>query len=116
MSDAPILGPLNMVAGFDTASDFEKKHTPHIDIDQAGDVYHITVTVGHEVPHPNQPDHFIDWIELMIGDAPIARFDLSPVVTSPVVSIAIDAEAGTTVRAVEHCNLHGLWGAEAVLP
>jgi len=116
MSDAPILGPVNMVADLEAASDFEKKHTPHIDIDRAGELYHVTVTVGYEVPHPNQPDHFIDWIELFIGDAPIARFDLSPVVTSPVVSVAIDADSGTIVRAVEHCNLHGLWAAETALP
>jgi superoxide reductase len=115
MSDAPILGPVNMVTDLEAATDFEKKHTPHIDIDQAGDTYHVTVTVGHEVSHPNQPDHFIDWIELYIGDAPIARFDLSPVVTSPVVSVAVDAEAGTVIRAVEHCNLHGLWAAEITL-
>ena len=32
MSDAPILGPINLVTDLETASDFEKKHTPHIEV------------------------------------------------------------------------------------
>jgi superoxide reductase len=112
MSDAPILGPVNHVADLDTAGDFEKKHTPHIDIDQVDGGQLVTVTVGWDVVHPNQPDHYITWIELLADGAPIARFDLSPVATSPVVSVVVDVDAGTVLRAVEHCNLHGLWAAE----
>ncbi|MBN2248237.1 MAG: superoxide reductase [Coriobacteriia bacterium] len=115
MSDAPILEPLNLVADFDAAGDFEKKHTPFIVVEQADDGYHLSVTVGHEVAHPNQPDHWIGWIELLVGDAAVARFDLAPMVTAPVVSVVLDVEAGTVVRAIEHCNLHGLWASEVTL-
>jgi len=115
MPDAPILSPINLVTDLETASDFEKKHTPHIKVQHAGESAVVTVSVGHEVPHPNLPDHSITWIELAIGDAPIARFDLSPVVTDPVVSIMVNAPSGTSVRALAHCNLHGLWAAEATL-
>lgn len=115
MSDAPVLGPVNHVADLALASDFEKKHTPHIDIERSGDKAVVTVTVGHEVPHPNQPDHFIAWIELYIDEAPVARFDLSPVATDPVVSVVVTAEDGAVLKAIEHCNLHGLWAAEVVL-
>lgn len=115
MSDAPILGPVNMVADLEAAGDFEKKHTPHIDIDEVDGAYVVTVTVGWDVPHPNQPDHYITWIEVLAGDAPIARFDLSPVATSPTVSVVANLDAGTVVRAVEHCNMHGLWAAEVTV-
>jgi superoxide reductase len=115
MSDAPILSPVNEVADLASASDFEKKHTPHIDIDEADGSYVITVTVGWDVPHPNQPDHYITWIEVLAGGAPIARFDLSPVATSPTVSVVANLDPGTVVRAVEHCNLHGLWAAEVTV-
>ena len=115
MSDAPILGPVNLVADLDAAGDFEKKHTPHIDIDEVDGAYAVTITVGYDVPHPNQPDHFIAWIELLADGAPIARFDLSPVATTPVVSVEVALEPGTVLRAVEHCNLHGLWAAEVTL-
>lgn len=115
MSDAPILGPINHVTDLSAAGDFEKKHTPHIEVVNAAGKAIVTVTVGHAVPHPNQPDHFIAWIELYADGASIARFDLSPVATDPTVSVAVNADPGTVLRAVEHCNLHGLWAAETVL-
>ena len=115
MPDAPVLGPINLVAEIDAASDFEKKHTPHIEVAASGDVSVISVTVGWDVSHPNQPDHYITWIELFANDAPIARFDLSPVATAPIVSIVVALEPGTVVRAIEHCNMHGLWASEVTL-
>lgn len=115
MTDAPILGPINLVTDLDAAGDFEKKHTPHIDIDEADGAVVVTITVGWDVPHPNQPDHSITWIELLADGAPIARFDLSPVATAPTVSVVADLGPGTVLRAIEHCNLHGLWAAELTL-
>jgi len=115
MTDAPILGPVNHVADLAAATDFEKKHTPHIDVSVSDNVTTLTVTVGWGVPHPNEPDHYITWIEILAGDAPIARFELSPVATGPVVSVVVDLPKGTVVRAIEHCNLHGLWAAEATI-
>ncbi len=112
MSDAPILSPVNHVADLSAAGDFEKKHTPHLAVEASDDKMVVTVTVGHEVSHPNQPDHYISWIELYANGAGIARFDLSPVATDPVVSIVVAVDAGTVLRAVAHCNLHGLWAAE----
>jgi superoxide reductase len=115
MSDAPILDPVNRVTDLAAASDFEKKHTPQIDIDEVDGAYVVTVTVGAEVPHPNQPDHYITWIELLAGEAAIARFDLSPIATTPTVSVVVNADPGTVLTAIEHCNLHGLWAAEVTL-
>ena len=112
MSDAPILGPLNLVDDLASAGDFEKKHTPHIDVDEVDEGLLVTVTVGWDVPHPNQPDHYITWIELLAGEAPIARFELSPIATTPVVSVVVNVDPGTILRAIEHCNLHGLWAAD----
>lgn len=115
MSDAPILGPLNLIADLSVAGDFEKKHTPHIDVDEVDEGLLITVSVGWDVPHPNQPDHYIAWIELYAGQASIARFDLSPVATVPVVSVVVNVDPGTVIRAIEHCNLHGLWAADVTV-
>lgn len=112
MSDAPILGPVNTPADLASAGDFEKKHTPHIDLDEVEDGILVTITVGWDVPHPNQPDHYISWIELLAGDAPIARFELSPMATSPTVSVVVAVDPGTTLKALSHCNLHGVWAAQ----
>lgn len=106
MADAPII---NVVNDFDAANDFEKKHTPHLSVTPDGDRFLVTCEVGHEVPHPNGPDHYITWIGLYVGMAEIARFDLSPVTTDPKVTIPVSLPAGTAIRAIEHCNLHGYW-------
>ncbi|MDY0341118.1 MAG: desulfoferrodoxin family protein [Coriobacteriia bacterium] len=115
MSDAPILEPLNLVADFEAAGDFEKKHTPYITVEQTDEGHRLNIKIGQEVPHPNQPGHWIGWIELLIGDATVARFDLAPTVSIPVVSVVLDAQPGTVVRAIAHCNLHGLWAYEITL-
>jgi superoxide reductase len=112
MADAPVM---NFVQDFDAAGDFEKKHTPFITHEQWGDKVLVTVEVGHEVPHPNGADHYITFIELYVGEAPIARLDLTPAVTHPRWSVPVELPAGTVLKAVEHCNLHGLWAYEVVL-
>ncbi|MCX8007040.1 MAG: class II SORL domain-containing protein [Coriobacteriia bacterium] len=113
MPDAPVLGPINQIADRATAGDFERKHTPYIEVTRHDDgTLTATVTVGWDVPHPNQPDHYITWIELYASGAPIARFDFVPAVSWPVVSVKLALDQGTVLRAVEHCNLHGLWASE----
>jgi superoxide reductase len=112
MADTP---KITLVADFAAASDFEKKHTPFITLEPKGDVVVVNVEVGHEVPHPNGTDHYISFIELYAGDVPIARFDVSPVVTWPRFCVPVSLEAGTVLRAVSHCNLHGWWAFETNL-
>jgi len=116
MSDAPILAGINKIADIDAAGDFEKKHTPYIECARDGEKVKVTVKVGHWVSHPNQPDHFIDWIEIHAAGAPIARFDLSAVAVDPIVSCVVNVAPGTVLAAMESCNLHGLWVAETIAP
>jgi superoxide reductase len=110
MADAPTY---TLVADFGAADDFAKKHTPFIAFERQHDTAVVTVEVGREVPHPNGTDHYITWIELYVEDSMIARVDLSPAVTGPRVTVPVSLPAGTTIRAVGHCNLHGLWAYEA---
>lgn len=112
MADAPAI---NIVTDFAAAGDFEKKHTPFITLEAALDRLIVNVEVGHEVAHPNGPDHYITFIELYANGAPIARLDLSPAVTYPKFCIPVSLPPDTVVRAVEHCNLHGLWAYEVTL-
>jgi len=116
MSDAPILAGVHTVADLDSAGDFEKKHTPHIACTRVDDRVVVEVTVGHSVTHPNQPDHFIEWVEIHAAGAPIARFDFSAVAVDPKVTAVLNIDEGTALVAMESCNLHGVWAAEAVAP
>jgi superoxide reductase len=109
MSDAPILNPITVVDDYAGSDDFVKKHTPLIEVTDAGDKKLVTVTVGKDVPHPNLPEHYISWIGLMAGGNPIARFDLSPVATDPVASVVVAVDPGTELVALEYCNIHGLF-------
>jgi len=112
MADTPLV---TLVRDFAAAGDFEKKHTPFITLEHQGDALIVNVEVGHEVPHPNGTDHYITFIELFAGMTPIARLDLSPVVTGPRFCVPVTLPAGTVIRAVEHCNLHGWWAYEVTL-
>lgn len=115
MSDAPILAPVNHVVDLDSAGDFEKKHTPHIGLEAVDGKTKLWVKTGHYVGHPNLPDHYFQWIEVLADGNTIARFDLSPVATDPHVCVHVDLPAGTVIRALAYCNLHGVWAAERTL-
>jgi superoxide reductase len=116
MSDAPALAGVNFVENLDAAGDFEKKHTPYIACTREGDSVKVTIEVGHWVSHPNQPDHFIEWIEVTAAGAPVARFDMAAVAVQPTLTCMLAVDPGTELAALESCNLHGVWKAVAVAP
>jgi superoxide reductase len=89
----------------------EMKHSPKITVEgpvKAGEPAKVTVAVGRAV-HPMEAKHHIDWIELYAGDQRIARVDLVPEVSKPVVTFMVVLSGPTTLRALEECNLHGVW-------
>ncbi len=77
----------------------KEKHVPVATKVQGG----WEVAVG-SVPHPMEEKHWIEWIELNVGDTSYKAF-LNPG-DAPKAFFAIDA-ANVAVRA--YCNLHGLW-------
>ena len=81
-----------------------EKHIPVINIE--GNI--VTVKVG-EVAHPMLEAHYIEWIMIQTnfgnqrkvlkpGDEPIARFAL--------------LEGEKVIRALEYCNIHGLYSTK----
>ncbi len=81
-----------------------EKHIPVVSVE--GNI--VTVKVG-EVDHPMMDAHYIEWIALETnmgnqrkvlkpGDAPVAQFALLP--------------GEKVVRAIEYCNLHGLYATK----
>lgn len=80
----------------------KEKHTPVIEKLANG----YRVTVG-SIPHPMEDKHFIEWIELVAGDAVYRKF-LKPGQPPVAVFEGVTAQA---VVAREFCNLHGLWKA-----
>jgi superoxide reductase len=113
------------------AADWKKeKHAPVIDAPEAvkkGDLVHVAVSVGKEIPHPNTTPHHIRWIELYFQPDgakfpfQLARFDFtahgespdgpdtSTVYTSPSGSCTFKTDKPGTIIASSYCNIHGLW-------
>ncbi len=76
-----------------------EKHVPVVEVLEDG----VLVKVG-DVPHPMQDDHYIEWVQIIIGDR-YSRIFLKP---------GLEPEARFTppkegITAREYCNIHGLW-------
>lgn len=76
-----------------------EKHVPVVEKVPGG----FKVKVG-DVAHPMEDKHFIEWIELIVGDK-VYREYLNPGDT-PEATFQVDADQAA---AREYCNLHGLW-------
>ncbi len=109
---------LNNQENADKDSPVTKKHIPVITVPpvlKAGEFCDVKITVG-ELEHPNENEHFIQWIEFYIGSVYMGRFDFAPVMTKPEVTIPLKlSHSGldSTLRAISRCNRHGLWEGTA---
>ena len=107
---------VNTVESTESASDLEKKHLPIITAPgtvKKGEPFEVTVEVGKLLEHPNEPKHFIEFIELYADDTYLARLDLTAKNTHPVLKacVTLDHSHGK-LRAFERCNLHGTWESD----
>jgi superoxide reductase len=79
----------------------KEKHVPVIE--KEANIFKIKVG---SIPHPMQPEHYIEWIEL-IADNKIFRKFLNPG-ENPEAEFCLDFHPKHII-AREYCNLHGLW-------
>jgi superoxide reductase len=96
----------------------EKSHAPVIIAPasvKAGEAFSVEVMVGENL-HSMGPAHWIEFIELFIGNEPAGRIDmkskgyLKPKATFTVLLPKDAAPMGkVTLVAMQHCNLHGMW-------
>ena len=84
-----------------TADTSIEKHVPFIEEIEDG----YKVRVGENESHPMMEKHFIQWIELIVGNR-IYRKELTP---SGTPEVAFQVEKSDKVIAREYCNIHGLW-------
>lgn len=79
----------------------KEKHVPVIERD--GDM--VTVKVG-SVPHPMEEKHYIEWIELMVGETSLVKSLKAG--DTPEATFCVAGLSGP-MSAREYCNIHGLW-------
>jgi len=113
------LNKINRVRDPENMTDLEKKHVPIIHVEstvELGKPFEVTVNVGELLAHPNMLGHWIGCISLYAGDVGLGRITFAPGVAEPVLEMMVVlSEAGgwtkgdVTLRAVECCNLHGVW-------
>jgi superoxide reductase len=117
-ADQSLFETINKVKDPANKTPLEKSHGPVITAPKtvkAGEPFSVEVSVG-EVVHSMGPAHWIESIELNIGNEPAGRIDfqpkgyLNPKATFTVVLTKDSAPSGKiTLIAHQRCNLHGYW-------
>jgi superoxide reductase len=118
MVDQSLFTGINRVKDPAKKTSLEKSHAPVLTAPatvKAGEPFSVEVSVGEHL-HDMGPAHWIEYVELSLGNEPAGRADfqpkgyLKPKVVFTVVVPKEAAPAGKlTLVARQRCNLHGLW-------
>jgi superoxide reductase len=119
--DLSLFEGINRVKDPAKKSALEKTHAPVIKVPEsikAGETFVVEISVGENL-HPMGPTHWIEFIELKVGNEPAGRVEfqsrgfLQPRTTFAM-TISRDAAPNgkLTLVARQMCNLHGLWEAQ----
>jgi len=108
---------INTAKDSNNMTDLEKKHLPVISAPEkvrAGEPFEVMVEVGKLKEHPLEPGHHVEFVELYAGHTYLGRMDFAGNMTYPTMRAVISLDHGHgSLRAFEHCNLHGTWQYEA---
>jgi len=97
-----------------------EKHVPTIVVERGEGEGRRTVqvVVGHDVPHPNLPEHHIAWLELYGQKADtgqilhLGRAAWAPVHADSDVRFQVNKIGDfAKLHALAYCNIHGVWGS-----
>jgi desulfoferrodoxin-like iron-binding protein len=105
-----IVEEVHSIEDIGSASDFELKHTPNLEVIEGASGQTIKATIGLKgIAHPQTEEHYIEWIRAFDGAEPIGTVDFGPADT-PETSFEVPRTSNQIiVQAL--CNLHGVWEA-----
>jgi superoxide reductase len=116
--DQTFFADINRVKDPARKTPLEKTHAPLVlapSSVKAGEFFTVEVSVGENI-HGMGPSHWIEYIDLAIGNEPAGRVDLQakgfmkPKVTFTIAVPQDAAPSGkVTLVASQRCNLHGYW-------
>ncbi len=122
--DKSLFEGINRVKDPTSKTPLEKGHAPVITTPasvKAGEPFTVEVSVG-ETLHPMGPSHWIEFIELSIGNEPAGRVDFQPrgflkprAIFTVVIPKDTAPEGKLTLLARQHCNLHGMWEGSSTI-
>ena len=97
-------------------NEMEKKHIPAIDIKRQCGLAGPGCVDAHikigSILHVMEAKHYIMYIDLYIDYNFIARYHLTAEKLNPVLGVHLKVPSGKLI-ALENCNIHGRWMAEA---
>jgi len=97
----------------DGLADLQRMHLPAIAAPKSvrkGESFDVTIKIGRHTQHPNEPGHYIEFIELYADNTYLAGTSVTGGIMN--VSVVLD-EIYSRLRAVGCCNLHGPWQGQA---
>jgi len=105
--------------------DYIDRHSPFITCEgtaKAGEPFSVTVRVGNEYTHPDDPDHYIHSIMLFDGETLLARADFAAGTLggqgakgqATVTFHVVPAGKKMKLSAIAYCTKHGLWEGDPV--
>lgn len=101
---------VHSIEDIDTATDYELKHTPNVQVEELASGQLINVSIGLKgITHPQTPEHFIEWIRVFDGAEPVGERLFGPD-DEPVASFEVK-RSNDQIIVQALCNLHGIWEA-----
>ena len=99
---------VHSIEDIDTATDFELKHTPNVELEELASGQLVKVSIGLKgIKHPQTEEHLIEWIRVFDGSELLDEATFGPE-DEPVASFEIKrSNAQIVVQSL--CNLHGVW-------
>lgn len=87
---------------------------------KAGEKFKVKVKVGDEYKHPDDPDHYIAWVQLWNGEKMLAQANfIEGALGNQAENLEVDfyIVPKTNMKLIAHafCTKHGLWQSEEVL-
>jgi superoxide reductase len=87
---------------------------------KADEKFKVKVKVGDQFPHPDDPDHFISYVQLWNGEKMLAQANftegaLGNIAQNLEVDFYIVPKKNLKLIAQAFCTKHGLWQSEEIL-
>jgi superoxide reductase len=116
---------INRPKDMNNLTGLEAKHVPKLLLPptiSAGQPFALKVQVGQTM-HPIERQHYIEWVEVFLGEVWIAQVLFSAVRTQPKAEFSLVLDAPAQIRAqippnvkadapscwAQMCNIHGTW-------
>ena len=102
--------------------DYIDRHSPFVhcaDTAKGGEPFAVKVKVGNEYAHPDDNDHYIEYVQLFDGETLLAQATFPPGTLGNLKGhVEVDFHIVPTGRlrltAMAYCTKHGLWECDTV--